>query len=601
MHWHVRSALGVAFAFLTTAVLGLALTREAGDVAAFWPANGVLVGALLRLPREGHCAAIVACFAANLIANLLFGDAPGIAVGFAVANMVEVIVAHRLITALAGSPFVLADLRRLFVLFAAGVAAPVISATFAAALLGIALGVAPLALWRDWWIADAVGMFLITPLVTSFDPAPVRRLVAGPRDRPLILGAIEFGAALALLGGVLGLIIEGAHYGSPVLFTPILLWIALRFGAAAVATAAVVILVAAATAAAHDAWPLPFTGDVSPATRVALLELLAVLVSVPPLIVAVLVRQRTRALLRLDDALESMTEGFALYDADGRLILHNGHYRTYLAPIADLLVPGARFDDLVREAVRRGIHVPDDGGDHETWAERLIATWKAGRVREVRSDDGRWLHLSFHPTSEGGSVVVCRDVTERKRLEQTLQHMAMHDPLTDLPNRKLYDRELRRARAQAERDGHRLAVMLLDLDRFKEVNDTYGHPVGDLLLVEVAHRLVACMRAGDVVARVGGDEFAAIAKTADDASVFAALAERILQRLGEPVRAAGIELVPHASLGFTVFPDDPADLDGLISHADRALYAAKEAGGRAWRAFTEQTGEDAREPAARAR
>ena len=524
----LASAVGLALALLAVALAGMALTRETGDIAVFWPVNGLLAGVLLRLPHARWPLALAAGGAAIAAANLLYRDPLWLAAGLAGCNLLEVLLAGHVARRLAGPAIRLTDLRQLFVLLAAGLAAPALSATVAAGLLGPALGLAPAALWRNWWTSNAVGMLLVLPLVASFDARPLQRLIAGPRDRQLLLGALELGAASTLLGVVLWLILEVDAYGSPALFTPILLWVALRFGAFGVAAAAAVFVVAAVTAGAYDAWPLPFTPGTTVASRVLPLQLFAVLVTLPPLIVAVLMRQRAQGLRRLDDALESMADAFALYDADGRLVICNRRYHEYLAPIADLLVPGVRFDDLVREGARRGIYALDDTADIEARIAQLVRAQNAGQVRELRFRDGRWLQVVPRTTAEGGTVLVCRDTTERKRLEQTLEHMAMHDPLTDLPNRKMYDLELRRARARAERDGDRLALMLLDLDRFKEVNDTYGHQVGDQLLVEVARRLVACVRAGDVVARVGGDEFAVIAAGSDGVEGFGALAERIL-------------------------------------------------------------------------
>jgi diguanylate cyclase (GGDEF)-like protein len=240
------------------------------------------------------------------------------------------------------------------------------------------------------------------------------------------------------------------------------------------------------------------------------------------------------------------------------------------------------------------MYTVNDAADAEVRIAELVGAQNAGLARDVSYCDGRWLQVAPRSTSDGGTVLVCRDITERKLLEQRLEHMAMHDPLTDLPNRKVYHRELRRARARAERDGHRLALMLIDLDRFKEVNDTYGHQAGDQLLVEVARRLLACVRAGDVVARVGGDEFAVLAESAEGAEEFGALAARIVGQLGEGVRLDGIELQPGVSLGLSVFPDDPVGIDDFIVHADRALYAAKVAGGRTWKIFGERMAQDKR-------
>jgi diguanylate cyclase (GGDEF)-like protein len=173
-------------------------------------------------------------------------------------------------------------------------------------------------------------------------------------------------------------------------------------------------------------------------------------------------------------------------------------------------------------------------------------------------------------------------ITERKRLELELERRAARDPLTGLANRALFAADLKRALARAARDGGRLAVMLVDLDRFKEVNDTYGHAVGDALLVEVAHRLEGAVREGDLVARLGGDELAGLATGSAHDHGFGAHAERIVARLAEPLRLGDLELAPSASLGLAVHPDEPGGPEDLLAAADRALYAAKAAGRGGW-------------------
>ena len=165
-----------------------------------------------------------------------------------------------------------------------------------------------------------------------------------------------------------------------------------------------------------------------------------------------------------------------------------------------------------------------------------------------------------------------RDITERKRAEEALEHQALHDALTGLPNRVLLRDRLEHAIASAERGGCP-SLLVMDLDRFKEVNDTMGHHAGDMLLKDVAERFRSALRASDTVARLGGDEFAILARaTAESAS---SLAEKLLSALDEPFTVEGHSVAVGASVGIACYPDHGDDVDSLIRHADVAMYAAK--------------------------
>jgi len=200
--------------------------------------------------------------------------------------------------------------------------------------------------------------------------------------------------------------------------------------------------------------------------------------------------------------------------------------------------------------------------------------------RYVRPDGKTlWLASRGEKTRPDRVVGVAYDITERKAAEEELWRLANHDPLTALPNRALFQRRLEQAIAEARQEGTTAGLLLIDLDDFKEVNDSFGHDAGDALLTETAARLSAMVRAGDTVARYGGDEFAVLLAGLSHPDHAAALAESMIKKLGQPLLYSGQMIVSRASIGVAAFPDHDAEPAELMKDADIALYRAK-AGGR---------------------
>ena len=199
------------------------------------------------------------------------------------------------------------------------------------------------------------------------------------------------------------------------------------------------------------------------------------------------------------------------------------------------------------------------------------------------------------PSHHGRPVFVRMDVdlTERKHAEERLAHLAHHDPLTGLPNRTLFHDRLSLALAQARRNGWKVGLLFIDLDRFKMVNDTLGHVQGDVLLRTVSERLVSAIRAGDSVARLGGDEFAVILPDMPNSDTAAHVAQKLLDTLAEPVALEQREMYVSASIGITVSPTDGEDPDALIRNADTAMFRAKELGRGGYQFFAASLNERA--------
>lgn len=236
----------------------------------------------------------------------------------------------------------------------------------------------------------------------------------------------------------------------------------------------------------------------------------------------------------------------------------------------------------------RMVH-PDDRAAVEAESDAFLAG-QGGDLTDYRMvrPDGRvvWIRdRAYADRNDEGRVVweqgILFDITELKDAEARVAHMAFHDGLTGLANRQLFEETLELALERARRDRSVVAVLFLDLDNFKQVNDTLGHHAGDRLLMEVAQQLRDCTRGTDLVARQGGDEFLILLadlETSDAAPALTALADRIQRALAQPFRLYGIDIAPSASIGISQFPGDAYDAETLLKNADIVMYRAKREG-----------------------
>ena len=258
--------------------------------------------------------------------------------------------------------------------------------------------------------------------------------------------------------------------------------------------------------------------------------------------------------------------------------------------------PGTTFRQILELRIGMGAYV---GSDPEAYIrERTAAVHERHANTKIQTlSDGRVLSISHQPMADGGWVATHQDITEQRRSEAKIAHMALHDALTDLPNRTLLGERLEHALARVKR-GDMVATHLLDLDLFKDVNDTLGHAAGDKLLQAVAGRLTALARETDTVARMGGDEFAIVQVALQQPADATTLAERVINSISEPYEIDGHHVVVGTSVGIAIGPNDGADPDQLLRNADLALYRAKSDGRGTFRFF--EPGMDVRLKARRA-
>jgi diguanylate cyclase (GGDEF)-like protein len=288
---------------------------------------------------------------------------------------------------------------------------------------------------------------------------------------------------------------------------------------------------------------------------------------------------------RFSTALSNMAQGLCMFDGERRLTVWNDRYVELLSMPAHLLKVGTPLQDILTSRVSTGMQrAPDDPAVQARVKELLALPSDASRIDELL--DGKWVMLTRQPMAGGGWVTLIEDITERRRAEAEIVHLARHDVLTGLANRAEFNARLDEASRRLKRNGGTLTVMMVDLDKFKAVNDTLGHLAGDQLLSEVARRLQSTLRDTDVLARLGGDEFAIIQEGgADQREGAAALALRIIEAISTPFDLNGQQVEVGTSIGIALAPENGVEPDELLKRADLALYSVKSSGRNDYRLF----------------
>jgi diguanylate cyclase (GGDEF)-like protein len=287
--------------------------------------------------------------------------------------------------------------------------------------------------------------------------------------------------------------------------------------------------------------------------------------------------------LQFDTAINNMSQGLCFFDAAHRLIVCNDRYVEMYDLPPDRVAPGIPLKEIVDMRFEAGSFPAMSRDEYLQWRGKVaVSAQPTDSIVELRN--GRTFKIRHRPMPDLGWVATHEDITEQRRSEVKIEYMAHHDSLTGLANRVLLNERLEHAIGRISRE-EMVAVHHLDLDQFKAVNDTFGHPVGDKLLKIVADRLRGLVRETDTIARMGGDEFVIVQPFITDPADATALAQRIIKLMSEPYDIDGHQAVIGASIGIAVGPGDGSSADKLLRNADLALYRAKGDGRGTFRFF----------------
>jgi len=553
------------------------------NLLAFWPANAIALAVLLRT-RTSTWSLLLLIFCLTELASWAF--IPGARAFYhitAPANTLEVLLVAATLRSFVDSREWYVSIRWA-ISFA--VAVVLVVGLFTAAV-AVVLGLCGyltadhgfLYSWRRMFTVDALGMVLITPVLLFWTERALRRT----------LNRLQWIETLGLSGLLATLSIATFQYDAPLLFLafPLLALITLRGGLTGATIGSMILAAACAWFTAIGKGPIAeLPVGVEQRVLISQLYFLSFVLATLPLAVFLTMRQELMNKLEREHgisqaALTNMAEGLCMFDAEQRLVSCNPQYRDmYLLP-ENLTEPGTFLGDIVEQqiasAVQRGM--PD------TYVGKLVSSLETRHAHgEIQLPDGRIIDIHRRSLPDGGWVCTHEDVTEQRRAAHQIAYLANHDPLTDLPNRACFRDQLQRSIVRAER-GHRFALLCLDLDRFKAVNDTMGHAAGDELLRQVAGRLREAGGKNALVSRLGGDEFAILQTSLKSIDEVRALAAGVVKRLGEIFRINGADVLIGGSVGIALAPTDAVDPADLLQKGDLALYRAKADGRGTFRFF----------------
>ncbi|MCU0869422.1 MAG: EAL domain-containing protein [Burkholderiales bacterium] len=575
--------VAVAAAYWAFGRVGLAYGVYHGGASPVWPAAGIAMAAMLL----GGPEMLVAIFVGAWLNMLSSGQPPIASIWPGCAAVAEAATGWLLLSRHCDYRGGFRRIRDVFALTATAVVAPIVGSLFGN--VGLALtGAVPDGRFFDallvWWSGDLLGISLVTPVIVSWTRD--ERLVRTRRDRLELATVVASGAIVVPLA-----LVASADARVQIallsLALPLLVIAVLRFGqrvgglmATGVVVACVVATVRRSGDSGGEMWE-----------NLALLDAPLVMYLLTLQILGAANAQRQDAEKALHDS-EQRWRALARNSADLVLVLDADGIVRYASP-SSIRILGVTPSMLEQHRFFDRVH-SDDRPALETAFRDALQAPEARFEREARVlRDGRtWVVLQtigdnlLEDAAIGGVLLTSRDITARREAELRVEQLATRDALTGLPNRLLLTDRLHRNLFNASRHADRFAVMFIDLDHFKAINDTLGHDAGDDLLKQVAERLTACVRRGDTVARLGGDEFVVmLERIVDDADV-AQVAEKMVAELTRPFDISGHSLVTSCSIGVALYPGDGLDAGALLKSADTAMYQAKAQGRGRYRFFS---------------
>jgi diguanylate cyclase (GGDEF)-like protein/PAS domain S-box-containing protein len=573
----------LALAYFVSAKFGLLLSLAGNSVTLFWPPSGIALTMLLVFGMRLW----PGVFVGSVFGNLAAGMAPALEISLG-STLEAMAGAWLLRNHILPFNLSLGSIRDIFTLLLVGAGAALLSALNGPFWLAHN-GLLPLADYPGaviyWWMGDMLGVVLFAPpLLAWLRHKPLPNTAAIRREAMLYFAMLAL-LSLMVFSNYLHNLLD-MHIGSFVLL-PVLVWGALRFNMRTSTLGSVIVFFASV---AGMAWGM---GEFSPVSLHSVREVwgynLIMAMTCLVLVVYNYQRERTSKFLELSEANLRHAQSVAAIGswridiAGDELTCSDETCRIFG------LAPGT---SMTLNAFVERVHPADRDMLLESWRAALKGEPYDIEHRVLVNGQVRWVRerAEFKYTTAGWALSASgtvQDITERKEAEESIRFLAYYDVLTGLPNRTLFHDRIGQTLIAAQREEGKFAVLFLDLDRFKYINDSMGHMAGDKLLQAVAQRLRASVRETDTVSRLGGDEFIILLRETDiDGAAY--VAEKILAAVSASFEINGVTVTPQGSIGISMYPEDGEDVNTLVKHADAAMYHAKDLGRNNYQFFTEQ-------------
>lgn len=572
---------GVALTYGQLAKLVLANFSSDGVTSIIWPPSGLALAALLLGGYRYWPGVLLGAFFGNMLA----GAAPALAFPIALGNTLEALAGFWLLNRSGCYDTERMQLCQYFCLCRAAMMAALVSAVAGNASLwaaGLLTHATVLQNTLKWWQGDVLGLVLVTPMILTWRHAPRSLLARTAHYEALLCFGLAFLAGQIVFLGWFSAVLGG--YAKGFILFVFVVWSAVRFGRHGTLLVIGMTAIQALVGALHG---VGFFAQDYAETQLTTFWLYMLVLSMVGMALAVALEERKRREeeMRLAGLVyKTSSEAMMVTDANGTIITVNPAFTA---------ITGYTPEEVIGNTPRVLRSNRHDAAFYQAmWGEILARGAWQGEIWDRRKSGEiypKWLTINTTTDEDGNQlrrVALFSDISEKKRSEEVIWHQANFDPLTGLPNRRMFADRLEQEIKKAHRAKLLLALIFLDLDRFKEINDTLGHDMGDVLLVEAARRLTACVREFDTVSRLGGDEFTVIVGELKDHGSVERVAQEILRTLAQPFQLGSETVYVTTSIGITFYPDDATKIETLLKNADQAMYASKALGRNRFEFFT---------------